>query len=83
MNGMSTIRNARRRPRATHGVIDHVLDGDRHRRVVPLDDHAERVADEHDVGAGEIDELREARVVRGEARDRLARLLHLAQHARR
>ena len=39
------------------------------------------IADEHDVGAGDIDELREARVVSRETRDRLARLPHVAQRA--
>ena len=55
-------------------VIDDVVDRDGHRRVETLNDHAEAVADEHDVGAGHVDELREARVVRGQARNRLARL---------
>ncbi len=60
-------------------VVDDVGDRDGHRRVVTLDDHAERIADEHHVGAGQVDELREARVVGGETGDRFARRLHLAQ----
>ena len=62
-------------------VIDDVIDRDGHRRVETLDHHAEAVADEHHVGAGEVDELRETRVVRRQARDRLARLPHIAQRA--
>jgi hypothetical protein len=46
-----------------------------------LNYHAEAVADEHDVRARHVDELREARVVRRETSDRLACLAHLAQRA--
>jgi hypothetical protein len=68
-------------PRHATAVIDHLVDGHGHRGIETLNDHAEAIADEDDVGARKIDELREARVVRGKARDRLARLLHVTQRA--
>jgi len=52
MNGMSAIRNGRNSPFATgFAVVDDVVERDRHCRVVALDHHAERVADQHDIGA--------------------------------
>ena len=64
-------------------VIDDVLQRDRHGRVVTLDHHAERIADQHQVDAGVVDERREARVVSGDAGDLLALRLHAARAWRR
>jgi hypothetical protein len=60
-------------------VIDDVVERDRHRRIVALDHHAERIADEHDIDAGLVDQRGVARVVGGQARDLLAVRLHLAE----
>ena len=59
-------------PRHRAAVVDDVVHRDRHGRVVALDHHAERVTDQHDVGARLVDQRREARVVAGEAGDLLA-----------
>ena len=50
-------------------VIDDVLQRDGHGRVVTLDDHAERIADQHQIDARVIHQRCEARVV---GRDRQA-----------
>ena len=71
-----------RAPRAAHdraAVIRDLVERDRQRRVVALHDHAERVADEQDVGAGLVEQPRERRVVGGEHGDLLAALLHLPE----
>ena len=60
-------------------VVDDVGDRHGHRRVVTLDDHAERIPYQHQVGAGQVDELREACVIGGETGDRFARRLHVPQ----
>ena len=49
-------------------VIDDVVQRDRHRGVVALDHHAERIADQHQVDAGVVDQRREAGVVGGDGR---------------
>jgi hypothetical protein len=66
---------------ARHGprVIDHVIHRDRHRSVVTLDHHAERIPGQHDVDAGIIDQLREACVIGRKAGDALPLLTHLGQ----
>jgi hypothetical protein len=46
---------------------------------LPLNDHAKRVTDEQDVGAGLIAQTGKAVVVGGEHSDSLALLLHFAQ----
>jgi hypothetical protein len=61
------------------GVIDDVIERDRHGRVVPLDHHAERVADQHDVDAGLVGQRGIARVIARDARDLLAARLHPGQ----
>ena len=63
-------RRARRRAR----VVEHVVDRDAQRVGVSEDDHAEGVADEDDVGAGGVGDLRARVVVRGEHSDPLRRL---------
>ena len=71
-----------RPPHAAHdraAVVDHLVERDGERRVVALDDHAERIADEQHVGAGFVEEPRERGVVGGEHGDLLAALLHLPQ----
>ena len=60
-------------------VVDHLVEGDGERRVVPLHHHPERVADEDGVDARGRDEPRRGRVVRGDHRDRRPGLLHAAQ----
>jgi hypothetical protein len=59
---------------ARHGSqwIDHVVHRHRHRGVVPLDHHAERIADQHHVDIGLVEQHGEAGVVAGEAGDLLA-----------
>ena len=70
---------------ARHGprVIDHVVDRDRHRGVVSLDHHAERVADQHQIDAGLIEQHRKTGVVTGERGDGLAVLAHAPQRRQR
>ncbi len=60
-------------------VIDHVFDRDRNRRVVSLDDHSQRVTDQHQVGSRRVNEQRETGIVGGQAGDRLAFVLHASQ----
>jgi len=61
----------------------HLVHGHRHGRVVSLDDHAERIANQHDVSAGRIHQRSEAGVVGREARDLLAGGTHLRQGIKR
>ncbi len=65
--------------RGARGVIDHLIDRDRQRARMTLHDHAERIADQHDVDAGGIGRRGEARVVRGDRDDLLAAPLALAK----
>src|SRR5438552_12999125 len=67
------------RPRHDAAVIDHLIHRDRQGRVVPLDDHAERISDEENLDSGAIEEAGEGGVVGREHRDALAGLLHLAE----
>ncbi len=53
-------------------VVEHVGERHRQRRVVTLDHHAERIADQQHVDAGAFAERGEARVVGGQHRDLLA-----------
>jgi hypothetical protein len=53
-------------------VVFHLAHGHRQRGVVPLDHHAERVADQQDVDACSFRNLREARVVAGQHRQLFA-----------
>ena len=64
-------------------VVDHVIHGHRHGRVMSLDDHAEGVADQRDVDPGLIQPHRKAGVINGQAGDLLAALLHLSERAER
>ena len=64
-------------------VIDHLVHGDRHRSVVALDDHTERIADQHDVRVRFVDKRCEARVIAGQRGDLLALGLHLVQRGER
>jgi hypothetical protein len=57
-------------------VVDHVVHRDAERVLAALDDHAEAVADEHDVDSGLVHESCGRRVVRGDHRDALAAGLH-------
>ena len=70
---------------ARHGfaVIDDVVHGHRHRGVVTLQHHAERIAHQHQVRVGVVAQHREARVVAGDAGDLLALALHLVERAQR
>jgi hypothetical protein len=62
-------------------VIGHVLDGDGNGAVVPLQHHAEGVADQHGLGTGFVDEAGEGGVVGGDADELLASGLHLVEGA--
>jgi hypothetical protein len=64
---------------ATH-VVDDVVDGHRQRAVVSLHDHAERIADEHEVDAVLVHDARESRVVGGEHDELAAIALRAGQH---
>jgi hypothetical protein len=72
---------AQQAPRHGLAVIDDVIERDGHGRVVALDHHAERVTDQHDVGARFVHERGEAGVVTGETRDFLALGLHAAERS--
>jgi hypothetical protein len=61
------------------GQHQHLLDGHRDRGVVAEDDLGTGVADEHDVGAGGVDDLAAREVVGGDHHDRLAQALLLGQ----
>ena len=78
--GMSAS-DQRLRAAARHAA--HVILGfvhrDRQRRVVALDHHAERVADQQDVHARRVAQAGEARVVAGQHRELLARARALLQ----
>jgi len=76
------VRDKKCSPQATGHrarVIDNVIDSDRHSRVVPLDYHAERITNQDQVRPGRIDQDGIARVVGGEAGNRLTVFFHLAQ----
>ena len=60
-------------------VVQHLVHGDGERVFVAQDDHGERVADEHEIDSGFIDEARGGIVVRGERGDGLALALHFSQ----
>ena len=60
-------------------MVDDVVDSDRHRRVVALDHHAERVAYQDEIGTGRVDQCRIAGVVGRQARDRRAVGSHLPE----
>jgi hypothetical protein len=74
-----TVQAARHR----FAVIDDVVHGHGHRSVVTLQHHAQRIADQHQIGVGIVDQHGEARVVTGEARDLLAFALHAVERAER
>ena len=79
MKGRSPIRKARCRPPGYGpGVIDHVIHRDRHGRVVALDHHAERIAGQHNIDPGFIEQLGEAGIVGGQAGCRLRRARAIA-----
>ena len=87
--GVSHERHVRHQERAVQtlrdrlAVIDHVVERDGHGRVVTLDHHAERIADEHEIDTGIVDERREARVIGGDAGDLFAFGLSCARASRR
>jgi len=60
-------------------VIDNIVDSYRYRRIVTLNHHAERVANEHEVRAGGIDQRCVTRIVSRQASDRLTILFHFSQ----
>ena len=62
---------ARRAANGGARVVEHVVDGDAERVGIAEDHHAEGVADEDDVGAGGVGDLRARIVVRGEHPDPL------------
>ena len=64
-------------------VIDDVVHGHRHGGVVTLQDHAQRIAHQHQVGVGVVAQHREAGVVAGDARDLLVLALHPVERAQR
>ena len=57
--------------------MQHLIDGHAQRVGIAENDHAERVADEDDVGAGGIGDLRRGEIVRGEHADALHALHRL------
>ena len=61
------------------GVVGDVGDGHRQRRVVALDDVAQRIADEQRVDRGAIEQAGEAGVVAGEHGDLFAGLVELGE----
>ena len=72
--GMSPTMSARGAPRDDGArVVEHVVDGDAERVGIAEDDHAEGVADEDDVGAGGVGDLRAGIVVGGDHADALRR----------
>ncbi len=76
------VGDEKRAPQAARNgpaVINDVIHGYRHRRIVPLDNHAERISDEHKVGARRIDQHRETGIVGRQAGDRVAIVFHFAQ----
>ena len=58
-------------------VVHNVVNGYRHCRIVSLHDHAERIANEYNVGTGRIDQGREAGIVSCQTGYRLTVLFHL------
>src|SRR5699024_11167323 len=70
-------------PLATRGrdtaVVDHVVDRHRYRRVFALDNHAQRITDQDDVGSGAVLQRRETGVVGGRAGAFFAVGLHARQ----
>jgi hypothetical protein len=57
-------------------VIDDLVEGHRQRRIVPLHDHSQRIADQNQGNARCIDHLRGGVVVGGERRNPLATAFH-------
>jgi hypothetical protein len=64
-------------------VIHHVIHCHRHGGVMALDHHAERVADQHHIHAGGIQQRGEGGVIGGQAGDLLAALFHLRERIER
>ena len=60
-------------------MINDVVDRHWHRRVVTLNHHAKRIANEHEVCASRIDEHGKTSVIGGQAGNRLAFTLHLRE----
>ena len=80
MNGMSPTRCARASAaRDGAAVVANLVERDRDRVGEPLDDHAERVADEDHVDAGLVDEARHREVVGRDHRDLRAGALACAE----
>jgi hypothetical protein len=65
--------------RHTAGVIDHVVQGHRHRGGLALHHVAERIADQHHVDAGRVQQAGEGIVIRRQRGNALAGALHLQQ----
>jgi hypothetical protein len=66
---------------ACHGarVVDHRVERDGQRGLMPKNDRCERIADEDDVDAGAIEQAGHRRVVRRQHGDLLARLFLLTE----
>ena len=62
-------------------VIDHIFHGHRQSAVVPLQDHAKRIADQNDIYAGLTQKLAKTGVIGGQAGELLLPLLHFLQRA--
>lgn len=61
------------------GVVDHLVEGDRHRRVVARHHIGCGITDQEDVDSRAIEDARHREVIRGEHGDLLTDLLHLEQ----
>lgn len=61
------------------GVIDHLIHGDRQRRLVTLDDHRQRVTHQDHIDAGRVQQLGGWEVVGGQHGDPLAAIPHPLQ----
>ena len=60
-------------------VINDVFDRNRNGRVMPLDDHSQRISNQHEVRARLIHQLCKARIIGGQARNRIAVQFHSGQ----
>jgi hypothetical protein len=61
------------------GVVGDIGNGDWQRRIVTLDDVAQRIADQHGFNAGAVEQTGKAGVVAGEHDDLFASLVELGK----
>ena len=57
-------------------VVDHIIDGDRQRGLVPLNDIAERITDKQDIDTNLVKVLGKKKIVCGEHGNFFARCFH-------